>query len=160
MTQHFYGDLSNLNAPYDAVPLQGLGQQYAVPDNPKYPWKVQSQDTFTLQQDLNEGLTAAGGCLLTEDGYLGPKTCGAAKHFGVMESIQTCVNHADSETYTLPEIPCGTGGGGGGGGAQVIEGEEEEDLLVPKTGQIPGWLIGVGIGALAIGVAVYLKKKK
>jgi LPXTG-motif cell wall-anchored protein len=145
---HHYGDVSNLNAPYDVIPLQGLG----AADDPKYPWRSASNDTLVLQQDLNEALTEAGGCLLTEDGMLGPSTCGALKHFGMIGSVATCVNH-ESEA-TLPQIPC-TGGGGGGSGPQILE-----PVTITGGPQVPTWLIGVGLGALAIGAAIYFKKKR
>lgn len=142
---HHYGDVSNLNAPYDVIPLQGIG---AV-DDPRYPWIQDSSDTLTLQQDLNEGLAAAGGCLLKEDGKLGPSTCGALKHFGMLSSVSTCVNHENEAI--LPQIPCTSGGGGGGG----------EVLPIKEGGSpIPTWVIGVGLGALAIGAAMYLQKKR
>lgn len=146
MNQH-YGDVSNLNAPYDVIPLQGIG---AVEDDPRYPWRQSSNDTLTLQKDLNEGLTAAGGCLLTEDGKLGPSTCGALKHFGMLSSVSTCVNHENEAI--LPQIPCTSGGGGGGGGGDI--------LPIEEASRIPTWVIGVGLGALAIGAAMYLKKKR
>ncbi len=145
---HHYGDVSNLNAPYDVIPLQGIG---AVADDPRYPWRDESNDTLTLQKDLNEALTAAGGCLLTEDGQLGPSTCGALKHFGQLSSVSTCVNH-ESEAV-LPEIPC-SGGGGGGGGGEVLPIDQE------TTSKIPSWVIGVGLGVLAIGAAMYFKKRR
>lgn len=145
---HHYGDVSNLNAPYDVIPLQGIG---AV-DDPRYPWKQESNDTLVLQQDLNEGLTAAGACLLTEDGKLGPSTCGALKHFGMLSSVSTCVNH-ESEA-TLPQIPCSSGGGGGSGPVVL------DEVQVVGDSPIPTWLIGVGLGALAIGAAIYFKKSK
>ncbi len=145
---HHYGDVSNLNAPYDVIPLQGIG---AVEDDPRYPWRQDSNDTLILQKDLNEALTAAGGCLLTEDGKLGPSTCGALKHFGMLSSVSTCVNY-ESEAE-MPKIPCTSGGGGGGG-------EGGEILPVEGVSRIPTWAIGLGLGALAIGAAMYFKKKR
>lgn len=153
---HMYGDLSNLNAPYDAIPLQGLGQPFQTPDDPKYPWLQESQDTLVLQQDLNEGLTSQGGCLLAEDGKLGPRTCGALQHFG--ENVQTCLNHAPESPPILPEVPCKSGGGGGGG-AQPAPSPEEELVKAGSSG-VPGWAIGLGLGALAIVAVMMMKGKK
>lgn len=155
---HMYGDLSDLNAPYDAVPLQGLGQPYKTPDDPKYPWMQESQDTYVLQQDLNEGLTSQGGCLLDEDGVLGPATCGALQHFG--QHVQTCVNHSDVSPPVPPQIPCKTGGGGGGGGGSPQPSPEEELVKAGSAGGVPGWAIGLGLGAVAIVAVMMLKGKK
>src|SRR5690606_11170553 len=121
----------------------------AVEDDPRYPWRQDSNNTLILQRDLNEGLTAAGGCLLTEDGKLGPLTCGALKHFGMLSSVSTCVNHEGEAV--MPQIPCTSGGGGGGGG---------EILPIEEASRIPTWAIGLGLGALAIGAAMYFKKKR
>jgi hypothetical protein len=151
MTIHHYGDVSNLNAPYDVIPLQGLG----AADDSAYPWRQESNSTLILQRDLNEALTSAGGCLLDEDGKLGPATCGALKHFGMLSSVSTCVNH-ESE-LVAPKIPCSGGGGGGGGGSSTVL---EPVEVVGGPTKIPTWLIGVGLGALAIGAAIYFKKKR
>jgi hypothetical protein len=153
MRQHFYEDVSNLNAPYDIVPLQGLGQ---VADDPKYPWKQESPDTLVLQRDLNEWLTYQKGCLLPEDGVLGPKTCGAIAAYGQF-SIATCVNHAAESPPVAPTIPCPPSGGGGGSSAAVVL---PEQTIVGGEEKIPGWMIGVGLGALAIGAALFLSGKK
>lgn len=145
---HFYGDLSNLNAPYDVVPLQGLGA-----DDPKYPWKLNSWDTLYLQQDINEGLTAAGKCPIVEDGYLGATTCGALKYLidqGTPATmIKTCTEHGE---FVAPKSkPCG----GSSSSSSTPATTTEE----PAEG-IPAWAIGVGVGLLAIGAALYLKKNK
>lgn len=153
---HIYGDLSNLNAPYDAVPLQGVGQPFNQ-DDPSYPWLQESQDTLVLQQDTNEGLTSQGGCLLVEDGKLGPKTCGALQHFGVMNSVQTCLNHAPESPPVPPEIPCGSAPPRGGGAPAP---SPEEELVKAGSTGVPGWAIGLGLGAVAIVAVMLLKGKK
>lgn len=151
---HFYGDLSNLNAPYDAVPLQGLGA-----DDPKYPWKKNSKDTLYLQQDINEGLASHGLCPIVEDGYLGPATCGALGYFvdkGVFPASvipSTCVDHK-SEAVAPRSKPCGSS-------AAVIDtSETPANPTEGGAGKVPAWAIGVGVGVVAIGVALYLKKNK
>lgn len=159
MTQHFYGDLANLNAPYQVVPLQGLGA-----DDPKYPWKKNSWDTLYLQQDINEGLTAAGRCLIEEDGYLGASTCGALKFLidnGMnVAMVSTCTDHGE---FPVPSTkPCGSSTPAidptapPGSEANPIDLDAIED---EGTG-IPAWAIGLGVGVLAIGVALYMKKNK
>jgi|SRR5690606_25635358 peptidoglycan hydrolase-like protein with peptidoglycan-binding domain len=147
MRQHEYYDTSNLNAPYDLVPLQGVGQSA---DDPKYPWKQASQSTLVLQQDLNEWLTFRKGCLIKEDGILGPATCGAVKAYGQF-SISTCDNHPNEST--APKIPCPASSSSS---ATVLP----EQTIVGGSSGVPGWLIGVGLGAIAIGAALYLGKKK
>lgn len=158
MNNHYYGDLSNLNAPYDVVPLQGLGA-----DDPKYPWKKNSWDTLYLQQDINEGLTAAGKCLIEEDGYLGASTCGALKYLidqgAPVTMVSTCTEHG--------EFPAPRSKPNCSAAAAVIDpsappGSEENPIDLDAIGEnkVPAWAIGVGVGVLAIGVALYLKKNK
>lgn len=158
MRQHQYGDLSNLNAPYDVVPLQGVGQPFQNPDDPKYPWKQKSQQTVQLQQDINEGLTSAGKCLIVEDGFLGYKTCGALAYFGKDGEVQTCLNHSDVEPYEMPtDPPCALL-------SPVVPrapdtGTEENGVQVRRPMNMGVWM-GVGLGALAIVAAMMLRKKK
>lgn len=164
---HHYGDMSNLNAPYDAYPLQGMGQlieDHERPDDPKYPWKQFSQHSLVLQSDINEFLTFDGSCLIDEDGKLGPKTCGAmryAQEKGVIGSgdiPQTCVAHAHEEAQPRPTSPpCPTGVPS----PSPAPGPVPEDPEQVKTGGgIPGWAIGLGLGVVAIGIAFALKKKR
>ena len=162
MHNHNYGDLSNLNAPYDAVPLQGYGGLGA--DDPKYPWKEDSHDTLVLQQDLNEMLTAHGKCLLSEDSEMGPSTCGALK-FAVQQGIlssgavpSTCAAHANEGAPLPKSPPCASSSPSPSPAPQPSP--DEEDELVKTGGGIPGWAIGLGLGVVAIAVAMMLKKKK
>lgn len=149
MSNHFYGDVSNLNAPYDAVPVHGLGQA----DDPKYPWREFSQDTLILQQDINEGLTSVGGCLIDEDGQLGPATCGGVAHFeGAAAMPSTCLNHDPPVAPTMP--PCGSGAP-----VPAPTPSPEEQVKTGGNG-VPGWAIGLGLGVAAIAVAMMLKSKK
>jgi len=153
MTQHFYGDDSNLNAPYDAVPLQGLGQ---VDDHPNAPWRQFSPEVQGMQQQLNDLLRQDGGCPLLADGVIGPRTCGALSHYGRGGDVlfTTCAAHQEEEPWISPEIPCPP--------EKLGPPPPSEELVTPPStkSSIPPWAIGLGLGALAIGVALMLKKKK
>lgn len=158
--RHIYGDVSNLNAPYDGVysntyGVHGLGQAEGA-DHPLAPWRQYSPNVQTMQKQLNELLLADGGCPLLADGIIGPRTCGALQHYGRGGEIlfSTCAAHQAEEPWVAPTIPCPAQ-------APAPISEEEPELVRPSTGSgIPSWAIGVGLGALAIGVALVLKKKK
>lgn len=155
MTQHIYGDVSNLNAPYDNISVQGIGQ------TDPYPWREHSENTQNLQLTLNDMLADVGKCPLLVDGILGPRTCGAmvwlnqefdAGRFPeVPPMVSTC--HNPPEAHMMP-TDCPEGA------PAPPPSQKEVEVVEPKSGGIPIWVWGLGLGALAIGAAVMMKKKK
>lgn len=161
-SNHHYGDLSNLNAPYDAVPLQGIGQ--ATDDSAfvdDLPWREFSKDTLQLQQDANFFLFNHKACEIEEDGKLGPATCGALRFVAEKGNIQvvpqTCFNHADEAAQPRPKSPCPASASPG---PSPSPSDPEDPDLVKTGGNIPGWAIGLGLGVVAIAVAMAMRKKK
>lgn len=160
MTQHYYGDLSNLNAPYDVIPLQGYG---LGADDPKFPWKKKSSDTLALQQDINEGLTSHGLCPIVEDGFLGPATCGAANYFVQQGVFPADVIPSTCGGYTAQWIapkskPCGSTKPAATAPTTTTPAATEASVVGGDG--VPTWVWGLGLGAAAIALAMYLKKKK
>lgn len=152
MNNHVYGDVSNLNAPYDyTFSVQGLGAE-----DPRYPWMKKSADTQTLQLALNKELKGIGLCPLLVDGIMGPRTCGALARMDMFDwpNISTC--QGAPEQMILPkEPPCPGGGSTATGPVDQTDPEE----VVRKSGISP-MMIALGVGALAIAGVLLLKKKK
>jgi hypothetical protein len=157
MTQHFYGDVSNLNAPYDAIAVQGLGQ--AEP----FPWREESSSTRDLQLRLNPMLDSIGKCILLVDGVMGPRTCGAmiflnqefsAGRFPEVPPMVSICNNPP-ETPIMPSN-CPTGQPE----APPPEPPAPIEPVAPKKGGIPIWIWGAGIAVVAIGAAFMFKKKR
>lgn len=166
---HHYGDVSNLNAPYDNIAVQGLGSvTYDGKTLPStglpLPWRKASSETLDLQYDLNERLASMDKCPLLLDGILGPRTCGAmvwlnqefsaGRYPNVPPMVSTCNNPPESPMMPTNcpqgEVP-----------APPPPEEEEEELEVEtKAGGIPFWVWGLGLGVLAVGAAMAMKKKR
>ena len=156
MRQHQYRDISNLNAPYDNMSLQGLGSlsggpfgAIALDDLPEededYPWREESEPTLVLQKELNAKLTADGFGPLVEDGKLGPRTCGALKQYGALEMVGgACDGHAAEFIAPQPAMSMPT----------TMPAEPAQ-----KTAGNSGWLWGVLLAGGAIGLVLYMKKR-
>ena len=161
MRNQHYGDLSNLNAPYDAFPLQGFGLGQA--DDPKYPWRDFSSNTQALQEDLNLFLFNDGACEIDVDGKLGSKTCGALRYaqekgvIGADGIPSTCIAHASEGAQPRPKSPCPAGTPAP---IQTPGPDGEGEDLIKTGGGIPGWAIGLGIGLVAVAAAMALRGKK
>jgi hypothetical protein len=114
---HLYYDVSDLNAPYDQIPFQGLGGGSLGGSNTlglgedlvdeQMPWGKHSAFTVGYQIQLNHDAKARGYCQIEQDGKLGPKTCGLANTLnGSMPSA--------CKSMTAPrKQPCGTPQTGG-----------------------------------------------
>jgi hypothetical protein len=155
MRQHQYRDVSNLNAPYDNLSLQGLGGYGSLGFNMEeeehnIPWMKPSPVTLSIQKDLNPKLRTDGYNILLEDGILGPRTCGALQHYGRTGEVWgACDAHAAE--FIAPTKASGLMP------APVVE---ETKSLARKGGSVPSWVWALLVGGGAIGVAIFLKKKK
>lgn len=156
-SNHYYGDVSNLNAPYDSVALQGVG---AVTWDGKtlpsvgYPWRVASNDTLEMQFRFNAEMAKRDMCPLLVDGELGPRSCGALFLLDGVPApsgaVATCSQHAGEEPKVCP-------------GGIVNEPAPAPAPVVPvkpKSAGIPVWVWGLGLGVVAVGAAMMLKKKR
>lgn len=153
---HFYDDVSNLNAPYDVVPVPGGG---LGADDPQYPWNAYSAKTAELQNQVNAKLKEFGGCPVVVDGVLGGSTCGAIGW--LMDGdvkISTCLDHASA--WTIPNFPSESGVPCAKKSTLPIQPEPGAEIEEVERKQIPAWAIGLAIGAVAIGAAFLLRKKK
>jgi hypothetical protein len=160
MRQHQYRDISNLNAPYDNMSLQGLGSLSGGPfgavtladlpdEESDYPWREESEPTRVLQRELNTKLTADGFGPILEDGVLGPRTCGALKQYNALEMVDgACDGHAAEFIPPQQAVPMPT----------TMPNQPEEE--VTKAGMGSGWLWGVLLAGGAIGLVLYMQKKK
>ena len=154
MNNHFYGDTSNLGAPYDAVSVQGLGAA-----DTSYPWRVRNDATLQLQLRLNTTLIENDMCQLLADGEMGPRTCGAmlwmdenAARLGTTAPmVSVCLNPPET-----PISPKSCPNGQPQGPAPVVL----EEVKPKKKAEIPIWVWGLGIGVIAVGVAMAMKKKR
>jgi hypothetical protein len=70
--------------------ISGLGGNEA-----DYPWMSYSDKTLLLQKTTNQALREAGYCTITEDGKLGPSTCGARS--------QLSLDYAGRSLFILPD---------------------------------------------------------
>lgn len=161
MSHHFYGDLSNLNAPYDGYyPLQGVGgvtwEGKTLPAI-GYPWREASDDTLNFQASANVALAKRDFCPLLLDGHAGPRTCGAIFTLDELSApdglVATCAQHA-GEAMAPSSCP---------GGIPPVNSpppSDDDGLVVePKEGGIPVWVWGLGVGILVVGLALASKKK-
>lgn len=80
---HSYVDLSDLNAQYDQMAIQGLGGGSLGTNSlgavAAFQWGQYSKAVLSLQNSINLRLPALGYWPIVEDGILGPKTCGATR---------------------------------------------------------------------------------
>lgn len=158
---HFYGDLSNLNAPYKAYSLQGIGgvtfEGKTLPAI-GFPWREGSNDTLDVQARFNNELADRDLCPLLLDGVLGPRTCAAMltmDDVGAPDGmVATCAQHV-SETIGFEPKRCP-----GGVVTAPPPAEPAPIAKAEKRGEIPVWVWGLGIGVLAVGLAIASKKKK
>ena len=173
---HHYVDLSDLNAKWDqALPaVAGLGSSNGILSgnalrtravgqvDPTFPWREESPDTRAMQEELNEVLGAGGYNLLTEDGKLGPATCGAMREIYQATGESWAMPPGTCQSFTAPTL---RGSGGGTRAPTVTPSLPPAEGAPPVTragmGGGPNWLLlGAGVGLLAIGTAVILKNKK
>lgn len=165
MRQHQYRDISNLNAPYDNMSLQGLGslsggpfgsteaatlQDLPVEDHPDYPWREVSSKTMVVQKELNAKLLADGFGPLLEDGKLGPRTCGALKFYGLSDWVDGACE-GRQEALIAPSAP-----------AEMPPQLPTQPTEEVKTGGGSGAAIWIGIllAGGAVGLAIYAQKRK
>jgi hypothetical protein len=153
-TVHSYTDVSKLNAPYAQFPpLQGIGAGVlsggplgSLGLGQTYPWHQYSDDTKELQELVNEALEEHGYCPIEEDGKLGGDTCGAIKLMLEITGQTDQSPPAACQSFVTPKSgPC------------------PGDLVGPRRGAISDttWLLGGGIvAAVAIGAAIFMKKKR
>jgi hypothetical protein len=175
MRQHRYGDVSNLNAPYDNLSLQGLRGvgslsgttlgALTLDDLPtedagsanadlsdSYPWMVESPATLTLQKEINKGLVSRGYNVLKEDGILGARTCGALAMDKATGMVGTACDAHVSE-FIAPTKATG------------VTSPQNQPITSPQpmveTGKgMPAWVWGVLLGSAAVAAVVYAKKRK
>lgn len=155
MNNHHYGDISNLNAPYDAFGVQGLGQ------SDPHPWRQKTQATMNLQANINHRLTSLKPpfCPILVDGELGPRTCGALAQlemfFDDMPQVPACASPPEA-IITPKEPPCP------GDPSRPAPGPvaPPKETVETKGSSISPMLIGLGVAALAVGAVLLLGKKK
>ncbi len=162
---HIYTDVSDLNAQWDQVPLQGLGAGVlstgpigslgAVASN--YPWKEYSADTKTLQELTNQALKAHGYCPINVDGKLGGATCGAVKTMLEITGQTDQSPPATCQSFTAPtKGPCP----GAAPPPPVGPGPATTKLTMTGGDKGTTWLIVGGVVAVgAIGAALYFTRK-
>jgi hypothetical protein len=167
---HFYYDVSDLNARWDQVPLQGLGggilsagpigtlggRGTGAADSSFLPWKEYSAETLAAQRALNKGLKADGYCPIDEDGKLGAATCGAARQQWGGGGIENC------QAYTAP-VKC-PGGAPPPSNSPPPSPVAPSPVSPPLPASMSGdnmWLLGGAVAAAAaVGLAFFMKKKK
>lgn len=167
---HFYYDVSDLNARWDQVPLQGLGggilragptgslgadefERDEVESRTGMPWKEYSAETLAAQKQLNVALKAEGFCAIDQDGKLGPGTCGAA------QAVLPQLISTDCRAFTAP-TKCGSGAPSAPPASPPPASPTAPTLPATMSGDNM-WLIGGGVAALAaVGLAFFMKKKR
>jgi hypothetical protein len=179
---HAYFDVSDLNAPYDQVPLQGLAGAAlgagslgysgsmgslsgALGATTGYPWGEVSADTRSVQYEVNKFLSQLGYNAIGTDGKLGPATCGAVKAViganvaGASSGFLVGV-YPTCQSYTAPTKK-GSGGGGGGGGGLPKPDIDTANMYGDKGMSDTMWIVlGTVAAAGAVGAALYFKKKR
>jgi hypothetical protein len=163
---HRYHDVSDLNARWDSMPIQGvgagvlatgpLGSLGAVAAN--YPWMQYSKDTETLQELTNEALKVHGYCPIKVDGKLGASTCGAVKTMLELTGQSAWSSPpATCQGFTAPQKePCT------GASSPSQTGPSSSLTTLTMSGRDSGstWLIVGGLVAVsAIGAALYFTRK-
>jgi hypothetical protein len=181
MRRHRYGDVSNLNAPYDNLSLQGirgvgslsgtslgamtldeLDASNAEDDKAAgattYPWMQESSATSAIQTELNKQLAADGMHQLLVDGRLGGRTCGALVKYGALDMVfGACDGHEAEFIAPITEAQWQRQQGGG----TVSDGAAaDEGMVNPEPKGMPGWAWGVLLGVGAIAAITYMKKRK
>lgn len=164
---HMYYDISNLNAQWDDVPLQGLGGGILSTgpigslgaSSATYPWKEYSADTKALQQVTNEALKAHGYCPIGVDGKLGAATCGAVQKMLDLTGQSEQSPPSTCQSFTAPKKgPCGVSTPAPAAPAPPAT----TAMTMTPRGKSGGtmWIVLGGVVAVgAIGAAVYFSKK-
>lgn len=185
--QHLYFDTSNLNAPYDNVPLRGIGQYGggvfgrgagsagnlgslgALTASGK---AVEAgQEGAHLQQEMTRFLTSKGYVGLSADGKLGVTSCGAA--------LWIFKNHPDSTGAAAAEKTLTLCQEIGNSESQWVAPQKSSGTTTPKTdtpktdtlktdtpytysssgGGSTWWIVGgLVVAAGAIGAALYFRE--
>lgn len=153
---HEYSDVSKLNAPYGhtipiletgagSLSLNGLGVLGQAND---YPWMAYSAATKELQELLNEALEAHDYCPIKADGKLGAGTCGAIRRILEVTGQTDQLPPATCQSFTEPTRP-------------PCPGEAPSASRMGMLSSDTLWLVGGSlVAATAIGVAIYLKKRR
>ena len=162
---HDYVDLSFLNAHYRPILPAGVGMGRgngilsgnmlgigaALGEDPSYPWREYSADTKALQQVTNDALKAHGYEPISDDGKLGPGTCGAIRAMcayvdGPCEAPPTC------QSFTPPTKA-------GGGGSSLPHSSVTASSMT--VGGSRNWLlIGGAVAAIAVGGSLIYRAVK
>ena len=174
MRQHQYRDVSNLNAPYDDMSLQGVGGLgilgggdslgFNMEDEHNIPWLGEESHPTVLaaQQEINKELKADNYGPVLADGILGPRTCGALEMYGKGDLVYNACDDHVSKGFIEPQKaewrpPMKT--------PEQIQAEQaaaQQSSTLARSGGsgMPSWVWGILVGGAAIGVAIYIKKKK
>lgn len=167
MNNHFYYDVSDLNARWDQVPLQGVGAGIlsagptgslgATATPAAMPWKEYSAETARVQGLLNPKLKNEGYCPVDVDGKLGPSTCGALNEVWPEMVPSTCAS------FTAPKKgPCTAAAPAPSPSPTPSPSPSPSPSPLPSS--VSGdnmWLIGGAVAAAAaVGFAFFMKKKK
>jgi len=124
-------------------------------DATDFPWGSYSAKTKELQSVTNDALNRYGYNTISNDGKLGPGTCGAVRKTLALMNIQRSAP-STCRSFTEPTKKSA----GGGGTAPKLPG----DLVTPPTigAGMSGdtmWLVGGGlVAAVAVGAALYMRK--
>lgn len=172
MRQHQYRDVSNLNAPYDDMSLQGLGDigslgggglGFNMEDEHNIPWMGEESHPAVIaaQQTINKDLQADGYGPVLVDGILGPRTCGALNLYAKGGLVY---NNCEGQDEMSPvkassewHPPMKTSEQAA---AENAAAQQNATLARAGGGGMPSWVWGILAAGGAIGVAIYIKKKK
>lgn len=121
-----------------------------------YPWGSYSEDTKKLQQTTNVALKQHGYCPISEDGKLGPGTCGARKtlqaHIPGMQWPATC------QSFSTPsKCPSGATDPLLSTGPGPAIAPSPKFMSSTMDNRSLAFLVGAGVAAAAV---VYLAKKR
>lgn len=125
-----------------AGPAENAWATLATLDRTGMVWMQYSEATLAWQESANVVISEShpGKPFLAEDGILGTKTCEAAAQLGVPQPGQ-CDPAKRPRAPSAASIPAAP-----------------EEMAVTGTGGRNWIMIGAGVGAVAIGAAILLRK--
>jgi hypothetical protein len=167
---HKYYDVSDLNARWDQIPLQGLGSSHGPKqlaagvlssgvmgslsamgatqqEQEMFPWGEYSEHTRNIQVALNVYMDELGYRDIAVDGVLGPETCAAMKAVSPGDVVGTCKSYGTLQKKDVAYAPPPT--------TDVTPAVVEAGM-----GDTAWIIIGGLVAAGAVGAAVWYKKKK